>query len=132
MSEHNGHDSSENRKLTLDALFADQPFLSATMKAQLLHQKLREQEELQGPNPGALPAEALIGDVQPRLRMVSDGDAVVEPPQTQAAMVDLQKAAGFLRAGCPPGRLAPETAAKLSAFRRGTLEHWLSKLPEGA
>jgi hypothetical protein len=134
MSDSNGHENGDSRKLTLDALFADQPFLSATMKAQLLHQKLREQDELQGMDTSVLPSQALIGEVPPRLTLVSDqnesqGDV---PQEIQATSVDLQKAAGFLRAGCPPGRLPTEASATLTAFRRGTLEKWLAVLPKTA
>jgi hypothetical protein len=49
----------------------------------------------------------------------------------QAPTVDLMKAAGFLRSGCPPGRLTPEVSATIAAFRRGTLERWLAALPPG-
>lgn len=129
MSHENGNDPGGERKLTLDALFADQPFLSATMKAQLLHQKLREQAPADAE--AGLPSQAVIGE--PALRLVTpvEADRAAEsiPDESDPATVDLMRAAGFLRAGCPPGRLPGDVSATLTAFRRGTLARWLAAAP---
>lgn len=124
----NGHSNGngDSRKRRLDELFADAPYLSPTMKARLLAQKLGEEEP--AADPPALPETAFVADVslpEPRPeRAADDGPAISSGGQT-----DLRSAAGFLRAGCPPGRLDPKVASRLIRFRSEVLEEWLRAVP---
>ncbi|HSV73739.1 MAG TPA: hypothetical protein VLH79_08270 [Chthonomonadales bacterium] len=123
----NGHGSGSGdpRKRRLEELFADAPHLSPTMKARLLSQKLGD-EVSTSESPG-LPDAALIADMSVASTRVERADG--GPAISSGAHADLRAAAGFLRAGCPPGRLDPKVASRLIRFRADVLQEWLRLLP---
>lgn len=131
MDQNYDRDGNGDRSRRLDDLFADDPHLSVTMKARLLHQKLREQEERNSREAQGLPTEAFVSSLPvtnaaPLVDDEESGPAFAAPVQP----IDLNKAAGFLRAGCPPGRLPMDVAARLMRFREERLNRWLLDLPD--
>lgn len=98
--------------MRLDDLFADEPYLSPTMKARRLHEKLQEIQNT------ARRTERL-----PEERTPSMPSRQETPP---AARLSLAQAAGYLRAGLA---LRPDTPMPLRRFREQTLRQWLNETP---
>ncbi|HZP84211.1 MAG TPA: hypothetical protein VFB21_21395 [Chthonomonadaceae bacterium] len=100
------------RPMRLDDLFADEPYLSPTMKARRLHEKLQE-----------------IQNAARRAEMLPEERTLYAPPlpdTPSAARVSLSQAALYLRAGLA---LRPDTPASLLRFREQTLRQWLDNTP---
>jgi hypothetical protein len=125
----------EQKRRRLDELFADEPFLSPTMKARRLHEKLNEQAG-DFPELGAsqaaqgLPAEAYVRSVPEKRDPVDP--AAANPQEAVAPAVSLIDAAIFLRSG---GHQAPRTVGaaareNLARFRHTHLAMWVRAIEE--
>ena len=125
----------ETRRRRLDDLFADEPYLSTTMKARRLHEKLQElrarEQAVQEP-----PTDASLRERSPYSEAEDSGPAGPRQApgadgRTQAAeRVSLARAAEYLRVGTSPGQMEPPYAARLLHFREQVLMKWLEGAPE--
>lgn len=129
-------DTSSPRRRRLDELFADQPFLSPTMKARRLHEKLYEQSaedasRQASPETQGLPSEAYVrsvADCFDRLERTDTCNAPYSRCQDKAASpVTLIDAAIYLRS---KGSQTPRTVSvgaqeRLTAFRDSALKMWV-------
>ena len=98
----------EARRLRLEEIFAEEPHLSPTMKAQRLHEKMQ----------GAK-GEVRFLPVVPPL------------PQNGAAKMSLREAGERLRTGADWNALTHNAAnTRLFRFRDTTLRQWLTDAPE--
>jgi hypothetical protein len=133
---------SSPRRRRLDELFADEPFLSPTMKARRLHEKLNERlNEPPGDSPNdasrptqGLPSEAFVRSVPewPTQPAASASPGLRSASVSDAAPVSLIDAAIFLRS---KGKQAPRTVSipaqeKLAAFRDATLTSWVKAVED--
>ncbi|HXG23281.1 MAG TPA: hypothetical protein VNJ09_01905 [Chthonomonadales bacterium] len=125
----------EPKRRKLDELFADEPFLSTTMKARRLHEKLRQYHhaELDAEHP--LPTEAFVQDRPARSHAAGgySGDRTIG---VEEEAVSLSVAAGYLRARragiSPEGeRISAAIAERLQRFRDEVLSEWMKGLPKG-
>jgi hypothetical protein len=128
----NGHSNdSDPRRRKLDELFADEPFLSPTMKARRLHEKLQKMEEQEDGATVDLPTEAYV--MRPPIRRVQasefdSGSGRLSAPTTT---VSLSQAAEFYRAeSAVSSSIDPACADSLIRFRDQVLKTWLEGLPE--
>ena len=96
------------KPMRLDDLFADEPYLSPTMKARRLHEKLQEIQN------AARRAE-MLPEERPHY-------AAPLPDASDAMRVSLSQAALYLRAGLVQ---RPDTPVHLLRFREQTLRQWL-------
>jgi hypothetical protein len=118
-------DGHEPRKRRLDELFADEPWLSPTMRARRLHEKIREAENgvlpVVGEATQGLPAEAYVKSVKPAPTLPEATDLADGLESVSVSLVD---AAQFLRGK----KSLPEVAEKrLRAFRDAQLYGWLQE-----
>jgi len=116
----------------LDELFADEPFLSATMKARRLHEKMQELEEQEEGAAQGMPFQAFVREVSPAPALSSNGfsHAAAAAPPREEEMIRLHEAADYLRAGSERSRVSPACAERLLHFRDETLVKWLESVPE--
>lgn len=129
----------ETRRRRLDDLFADEPYLSTTMKARRLHEKLQElrarEQAVQEPSTDASLRERSSylesegSDAASLLEASSQAPGAGERLQG-TERVSLARAADYLRAGVGPGQLEPPYAARLLHFREQVLMKWLEGAPE--
>lgn len=128
-------DQPGQKRRRLDELFADEPYLSPTMKARRLHEKLNEQAG-DFPELGAsqaaqgLPAEAYVRSAPERPEPAAAPAAI--PEEAGAPAVSLIDAAIFLRSG---GQQAPRTVGiaareNLTQFRHTHLGMWVRAVEE--
>jgi hypothetical protein len=115
----------------LDELFADEPFLSPTMKASRLHEKLQEMET-RGEAAQGLPTEAFVAARPPgpaRSEGENNSAALLLPANEMVGLVDaadyLRASFAVRRAWSAQGRISPGCAARLHKFHEGTLVQWL-------
>lgn len=116
-------DGHEPRKRRLDELFADEPWLSPTMRARRLHEKIREAENgilpVVDEGTQGLPAEAYVKSVKPAPTLP---EATAMEDGIDRGSVSLADAAQFLRGK----KSLPEAGEKrLRAFRDAHLYSWL-------
>ena len=132
--------SAEIRRRRLDDLFADEPYLSTTMKARRLHEKLQELRAQESTGRGA-PTETLTRDRSAFDQTASNvltTEAIRRQSlawQAPAAPVDpnrltLARAAAYLRAGDQTDEDEPAYAPRLQRFRAEVLTEWLEAAPE--
>lgn len=125
------------KKRRLDELFADEPYLSATMKARRLHEKLEEFESRDGAVQ-ELPREAFVADLSARPGPLNDEAAerdALRPQQMlrlPAAKEYLRARPGVLEAYADRGILDQEVAARLRRFRDEVLPKWREALSGSA
>jgi hypothetical protein len=126
------------KRRRLDELFADEPFLSPTMKARRLHEKLNEQtgdaSDVGASQAQGLPAEAYVRSVpeRPELRLDNGVDPLQAQQNAGAPAVSLIDAAIYLRSR---GLQAPRTVGiaardNLTRFRDTLLVSWLRAVEE--
>ncbi len=116
------------KRRKLDELFADEPFLSPTMRASRLHEKLQEMEA-RGESTQDMPTEAFVAARPPgTARPGGEDDMLLRANE----MVGLAEASEYLRASfavrrawSAQGRISPGCAARLHKFHEGTLVQWL-------
>lgn len=125
----------EPKRRKLEELFADEPFLSATMKARRLHDKLRQyyHAELDAEQP--LPTEAFVQD-RPARAHSAGGYSCDRTIGGEEEVASLSVAASYfraLRAGISPEgeQMSAATAERLRRFRDEVLTEWLKGLPSG-
>ena len=132
--------SAEIRRRRLDDLFADEPYLSTTMKARRLHEKLQELRAQENSGRGA-PTETLSRERSAFAYPSSDvlsAEALRRQAvawQAPSAPVDpnrltLARAAEYLRAGDQSDEDEPPYGARLQRFRAEVLTEWLEAAPE--
>ena|SRR5579862_6017439 len=139
MDESNENQPYELKRAKLDELFADEPFLSPTMKARRLHEKLNGFGNGNGGHANradSLPTEAWVqsAPVRPEaerkiLRVEQEPRNVA--PSASVQPVSLSEAAAFLRSTRGIGRepnIDPWSASRLLALRDGPLTAWLREL----
>jgi len=121
MSDGLNNNNGGDKRRRLDDLFADEPFLSPTMKARVLCDKMREQEMAEN---ASTPLFGNLAD-EPRVSIPVDADG----------MISLEDAAAFLRTSPPPMRVAPisngavmEPGIRLVFFRDQVLNGWLRRV----
>jgi hypothetical protein len=127
------------RRKKLDDLFVDEPFLSPTMKAHRLHQKLDHLPPppgvASGPSKEARPAEVPIrpADVRPAPTLSFSSAAVPQdapaesPPES--GPLSLVEAARYIRWGSIGSRWELPDAERLQHFRDQVLRAWLRGAP---
>lgn len=108
----------ESKRRKLDELFADEPFLSPTMRARRLHEKLQQLQDGDRAAQG-LPTEAYVVD---RNASSVAHNAPLDPVQPEE-MVQFADAVRYLR-GEGSRRLSAMQIAQLQRFRNGLLLHW--------
>jgi|SRR5579871_236598 len=123
----------EARRRRLDDLFADEPYLSTTMKARRLHEKLQElrarEQAVQEPPAEAHLLDRSSADAEADYLLETSGQTSGERLQV-TERVSLNGAAEYLRAGVGPGQPEPPYAARLLHFREQVLMKWLECAPE--
>jgi hypothetical protein len=134
-------DSSGPRRRRLDELFADEPFLSPTMKARRLLEKLNEQSADNAPGQASpetqgLPSEAYVRSAPERsVRRESAQPRFTpgaEPHGKAVPTVSLIDAAIYLRSkgSQTPRTVSMEAQGRLAAFRGSVLETWVTAVEE--
>ncbi len=134
--------SPEPKRRKLDELFADEPFLSPTMKARRLHEKLTQQtQQSEGSNADraaqGLPTEAYVRSITEKLSSggaAHAGDATQMDEQADTAVrpVSLVDAAIFLRSkgAQVPRSVGVPARARLLDFRDHSLNTWINAIEE--
>jgi hypothetical protein len=123
----------EPKRKKLEELFADEPFLSTTMKARRLHEKLRQLNPANLDDEQPLPTEAFVPD-RPA-RSLSAGEwSRGHKDSVREDTVSLSVAANFLRAqkaGSSPENewMSTALAERLLRFREEVLSKWVQGLP---
>jgi hypothetical protein len=112
MNEQPFGDEQEPRRRKLDELFADEPFLSPTMKARRLHEKLN----------GAPPASEV-----PTVAYVRDPATIA--PVGPGGTISLAEAAAYFRSNGEMGRVNESQALRLRRLQDNILNVWLLGLP---
>ncbi|HZT43760.1 MAG TPA: hypothetical protein VFA07_16455 [Chthonomonadaceae bacterium] len=125
----------EIRRRRLDDLFADEPYLSTTMKARRLHEKLqelraREQAVQEPPTDARLRERSSPPGAENSDPALLPEESGVDERSQAVDRVSLVRAAEYLRAGTSPGQLEPPYAARLLHFREQVLMKWLECAPE--
>lgn len=123
MSHLNGHGDADRRR-KLDELFADEPYLSATMKARLLHEKLAGEESGFPPLP-EIPKQAHVSPA-PQTPVMPPTPALVEDGEPH---LSFRMAAAMLNQPDGSGATESHLADRLRAFRETELAQWLAYLP---
>jgi len=113
-----------NKRRKLDELFADEPYLSATMKANRLHEKLKMLEEQERAAQG-LPTEAYVVDRNSSPDRLTTPDVMNQP---HGAGVIFQQAKRYYSEGLIQG-LDKNQIHSLDLARITTLEKWLENQP---
>jgi len=143
MSNDRGDEIPGQKRRKLDELFADEPFLSPTMKARRLHEKLHDQVEERVPEKKTEPASQEL-PTSAYVRSASEQPAPQSGPQLSETYwadsqggapprtVSLVDAAIFLRS---KGAQVPRTVnvqaqTRLTAFRDGSLKNWIKAIQE--
>jgi hypothetical protein len=113
------------RKLQLDALFADEPFLSPTMKARRLHEKLQELRAAETETAIVAPEKSGASD---RLFWIEEQEAAAsspsEPKPEEETPVNFADATACLR-----GPYATSPSNRLYHFRMEVLTQWMRHVP---
>jgi len=115
------HNSTDPRRRRLDELFADEPHLSATMKARRLHEKLRELEGEPDLAAQGLPATAYVGSLPGSAR--SAEVPRVERP-VGGSLLTLEQAASLCRGGSRDGA----SSERIARLRQAVLEPWVEDM----
>ena len=123
MSEQFHSEDSESRKRKLDDLFADEPFLSPTMKARRLHEKLQELQTRDVIDAGGLPSAACVGDISPMLSRTEVNEPVVV--QTSEGFVSLTAARRLYRQETVA--TPREGSDKLTKLKDNLLNKWMEQ-----
>lgn len=110
-----------NKRRKLDELFADEPYLSATMKANRLHEKLKMLEEQERAAQG-MPTEAYVVDRNLSSERLAPHDEAV---QTNSATVIFQQAKRYYSEGSVQG-LDQTQIHELDSARKTTIAEWLA------
>jgi hypothetical protein len=79
MNELHNPEEGDSRRRKLDDLFADEPFLSPTMKARRLHEKLQEMQNKDAIDANGLPAAACVGEIPPMLSRTEMPEPIAVP-----------------------------------------------------
>ena len=123
----NGHPMDEfGRKLHLDALFADEPYLSPTMKARQMHEKMEEQRENQS-GVSLPPARGIEGIVASQSMSTSSGSSISKRT-TGVPKMNFDEARAILRGHGVPDKYGFDPSDPLSYFRTQVLSIWLEKV----
>lgn len=125
----------EPKRRKLDELFADEPFLSTTMKARRLHEKLRQYHHAELDAEQLLPTEAFVQD-RPARSHSAGGYSSDRTTGLEEEAVSLSVAASYLRAQrvgiSPEGeQMSAALAERLLRFRDEVLPEWLKGMPGG-
>lgn len=109
-----------NKRRKLDELFADEPYLSATMKANRLHEKLKMLEEQERAAQG-LPTEAYVVDRNSSPERLTTPNVLNQP---HSAVVIFQQAKRYYSEGLIQG-LDRHQIHSLDLVRNTTIAKWL-------
>ena len=115
------------RSRHLDELFADEPFLSPTMKARQMHEKMLELRLSQGAA-NERPAQSLQ-DIEANVRQ--QPVAISTPPARKHSGVpkmNFDEARAILRGHGVPDQYGFDPTDPLSYFRTQVLSQWLQKV----
>lgn len=129
--EHEQDNESSAKRKRLDELFADMPHLSTTMKARLLHERLKPQVPLDPASATELPHEAYVRDVPARGPRPAQGP--VDRPKPAPAIsrpISLQEAARLLQNPMPSAYSDVWPLERLHALREQVLRKWRSVLSD--
>lgn len=137
----------DSRRRRLDDLFGDEPFLSPTMKARRLHEKLHtpeivsiEEITVEGLHrapqstalvrPDSYPETVpdVPEDGSPRLQLLCFGEELQQQASGQQAGITLADAASILRGGVIPNSQV-EFVEPLKQFREQVLMQWIKGAP---
>lgn len=128
-----------DRKRHLDALFADEPYLSPTMKARSMHEKMRGMRSMEEgdedspysdvadvmPIPATVPRQTVQSTVDKGVaRSTSTSDRAV----STAPKLDFDEARAILRGHGVPDPYGFDPTDPLSYFRTQILSEWLQKV----
>ncbi len=116
----------DTRRRKLDELFADEPYLSATMKARRLHEKMNDHGGNGGL--GEIPTKAYV-ESPPRPALSREPR---RPQEQGEPMVSLQMARSYLRDGGGSADLDSDLSERLRAFKTGELAQWMKEVTFGA
>jgi hypothetical protein len=138
----------ETRRRKLDDLFGDDPYLSPTMKARRLHEKLETPEAVSleeiaresvvaDPGPRAVispevlpvPAPPVARDPGSHLQMVCYEESGAPESSPAGSAIPFADAAAFLRVGRNAGANRPAQAEQLHHLREQVLLQWLKSVP---
>jgi hypothetical protein len=135
-----GSPDMEPKRRKLDELFADEPYLSTTMKARRLHEKL---QEFEARDHTALPVQAFVS-IPPALaereiveRQVIEARPAYVPEKARLSFAQaaelLRESPSQLRARALQGLMDAETADRLIRLREQVLMQWMAEgLPRSA
>jgi hypothetical protein len=112
------------RKRHLEALFADEPFLSPTMKARRMHEKLYEMRATEADFGDRMTGTSLVLDT-PFSIAIRDEPAFMRPDST---LISFAEAAMRLRSGDGSSRFGMSMADPIDAFRTQVLALWVQKV----
>ncbi len=127
------------RQRKLDELFSDEPFLSPTMKAHRLYQKIDQMQAQQAAAPPAVSRDARLPDVPawpPETRTVGAVSPQAAPamPIVAAAspapkLLSLFEAAAYIRKDSAESRRGVPDPERLLRFRQQVLLAWVRNVP---
>lgn len=117
------------RKRHLEALFADEPFLSPTMKARRMHEKT---SELRAREPGRRDRDlgaAFASDVEYAFTVLEEA-AFIRPDRLpmDGTQISFADAAARLRGPSAPETLGDAQSDPIRYFRTQVLEQWIRKV----
>ncbi len=136
MAENNPFDDSAERRRRVEALFADEPYLSPTMRARRLNEQL-PRTEVDWTAPPAPPAPPKAAAQRPALRVEPSTPPLPEPPpaspEERISLVDARARFKWLRSGAAgfaalPGHPQAREAARLQHFKAKTLDRWIREM----
>lgn len=129
------------RRRKLDELFADEPYLSPTMKARSLHQKLEQAHGKPGAHADLTLLTGLPPSPEPRLSRPDmarplaveaappRNGAAVEPPRPHRLLSLIEAAACLRQSAVGKGKAPGPDSERLRRFRENVLLKWLSAAP---
>ncbi len=122
MSDRYNPKEGDPRRRKLDDLFADEPFLSPTMKARRLHEKLLELQNREDINAQGLPSSAYVGEMPP---MMSRSEMVEPVAAVSQGFIGLSAARKLFRQYSGGNRA--DRGDKLGRLKDSVLDPWIER-----
>ena len=119
----------DGRKRHLDSLFADEPFLSPTMKARSMHDKLRAMRSSEMDGGGRVSSGPLVPDwLRPAATREDATSARAERPSAGSAGISFAEATSRLRQPAPQAHGETRGSDPISRFRAEVLSQWVREV----